>query len=286
MLDRWFRPRDAVAVRLEGGLGNQMFQYAAGRAVAARLGCRLVLDTTGLHAKGLRTFRPLGLHRFRIEAEVDTLPRRALRACTPVREPSHTHAAGLLEAVQPGARLQGYWQSERYFVHERAALRREFALREPPDAVTQALAARIGAEAQATSVHVRRGDYVSDPHAAAFHGQCSLDYYRAALQRLRQRHGALRLFVFSDDPAWVRQHFPFEGPDGEAEVVEPRPEAPELDLWLMSLCRHHVLANSSFSWWGAWLAPREGQRLAPARWFAEAAGLDDRDMVPPGWERL
>jgi Glycosyl transferase family 11 len=283
VLERWFRPRDAIAVRLEGGLGNQMFQYAAGRAVASRLGCRLVLDTTGLHAKGLRTFRPFGLHRFRIEAEVDTLPRRALRACTPVPEPSHTHAAGLLEAVQPGSRLQGYWQSERYFVHERAALLREFTLREPLDAAAQALAARIGQAAQATSVHVRRGDYVSDPHAAAFHGQCSLEYYRTALQRLRQRHGALQLFVFSDDPAWVREQFPF---DDEAEVVQPRPEAPEIDIALMSLCRHHVLANSSFSWWGAWLATRVGDRLAPARWFAAAAGLDDRDMVPPGWERL
>lgn len=283
MLERWFRPRDAIAVRLEGGLGNQMFQYAAGHAVASRLGCRLVLDTSGLHAKGLRTFRPLGLHRLCIEAEIDTLPPRALKACTVVAEPAFTHAAGLLESVAVGSRLRGYWQSERYFVHARETLLRHFALREPPGAAAAALAQRIADSADATSLHIRRGDYVSDPATAAFHGQCSLAYYGAALERLRREHPGLHLFVFSDDPAWVQQHFPL---DATAERVQPQADAPEVDLWLMSLCRHHVLANSSFSWWGAWLAPRAGRNIAPARWFAEAAKLDDRDLVPAGWERL
>lgn len=283
MLAKFFRPHDTVAVRLEGGLGNQMFQYAAGRVVASRLGCRLVLDTSGLHAKGLRTFRPFGLHRFRIDAEVDTLSSRQLRACKVVCEPSYTHATGLLESVSVGSRLQGYWQSERYFLSERAALQSQFALRQAPDAATQALATRITTCPDATSVHVRRGDYVSDPQTKARHGHCSLGYYRSALDQLRSNHPSLRVFVFSDDPQWVEQHFPI---NDSTEVIQPQLAAPEVDIWLMSLCQHHVVANSSFSWWGAWLATRTGRKLAPARWYADAEELDDHDLVPPNWQRL
>ena len=282
MFDWLLRPRDAVAVRLEGGLGNQMFQYAAGWTVASRLRCRLVLDTSGLHAKGLRTFRPFGLDAFRIEAEVDTLGRRALRACTPVREPGFRHAEGLLESAGPGSRLQGYWQSERYFVTERAALRRHFTLRQPPDERTLRLAERIRAAPDAASVHFRRGDYVNDLQTARYHGSCSLSYYRDCLQDLRRSHPGLTLFLFSDEPDWVRENVPFDAP---GEIVAGDAGAPARDLWLMSLCRHHVLANSSFSWWGAWLGERAGRTLAPARWFTEAAGLDDRDLVPASWER-
>ncbi len=282
MFDRLFRPEDCVAVRLEGGLGNQMFQYAAGWAVAARLGCRLVLDTSGLHAKGLRTVRPFGLGSWRIEAEVDTLGRLALRACTPVRQPAFTYAPGLLESATVGSRLQGYWQSERFFAQHRNALLRHFTLREPPDAAAQALAQRITESADATSLHIRRGDYISDPQTARFHGSCTLDHYRHCLQELRLQHPGLQVFVFSDDPEWVRNNLPS---DAAFEFVQPRLESPAVDLWLMTLCRHHVLANSSFSWWGAWLANREGRKLAPARWFTDLAGLDDRDLVPASWER-
>jgi hypothetical protein len=282
MLERLFRPNDAVAVRLEGGLGNQMFQYAAGWTVASRLGCRLVLDTSGLRARGLRTIRPFGLHRWCIEAEVDTLSPRALRACAVVQQPAFTYAPGLLDSVAVGSRLQGYWQSERFFAHERSSLLRHFTLRQAPDADVQAVAQGIVDSAESASVHIRRGDYVSDAQTASFHGSCTLDYYRDCMAELRRDHPGLRLFVFSDDPAWVRAHFPV---DPAVVLVQPQPESPEVDLWLMSLCRHHVLANSSFSWWGAWLAQRPGRTLAPARWFTAAAGLDERDLVPASWER-
>jgi len=282
MLGWLLRPRDAIAVRLEGGLGNQMFQYAAGRAVASRLGCRLVLDTSGLRAKGLRTVRPFGLHAWCIDAEVDTLSRAALSACKAVRQPVFTYAPGLLESVIVGSRLKGYWQSERFFAAQRSTLLRNFSPRQPPAAAVSALACRITEAPDAASVHVRRGDYVSDPEAARFHGTCSLDYYRGCLRELRCRHPALSVFVFSDDPQWARDHFPR---DSSVEFVEPHLESPAIDLWLMSLCRHHVVANSSFSWWGAWLATRAGAKLAPARWFTDAAGLDDRDLVPAAWER-
>lgn len=282
MFDRLFQPEDAVAVRLEGGLGNQMFQYAAGWAVASRLGCRLVLDTSKLQARGLRTVRPFGLNGLCIEAEVDTLGYFALRACTVVRQPAFTYAPGLLKSVTVGSRLQGYWQSERFFAAQREALLRHFKLREEPDAAALALSHRIDAAPDATSVHIRRGDYVSDPESARFHGSCTLDRYRDCLHELRSQHPDLRVFVFSDDPQWVRNNFPA---DSSVEFVQPQLESPAVDLWLMSRCRHHVLANSSFSWWGAWLATRQGRKLAPVRWFTEAAGLDDRDLVPSSWER-
>lgn len=267
---------------LEGGLGNQMFQYAAGWAVAERLGCRLVLDTSGLHAKGLRTFRPFGLDSFRIEAEVDTLGSMALRACSLVRQPGFNHVPGLLESARAGSRLQGYWQSEQFFAACRPTLLQHFQLRQEPDAPTLATARRIGAVQNAVSVHIRRGDYVRDHETARFHGNCALEYYLDCLQALRSQHPDMQVFVFSDDPQWVRENFPA---DPSLEVMQPQMASPAIDLWLMTLCRHHVVANSSFSWWGAWLATREGRKLAPARWFTDIAKLDDGDLVPATWER-
>jgi hypothetical protein len=118
--------------------------------------------------------------------------------------------------------------------------------------------------------------------ANATHGTCSVDYYRDAMGQLP---GNGPVFVFSDDIDWARANLPdvrrlvFVGEGGA-------PRSGLADLWLMTLAQHHLVANSSFSWWGAWLAePGRGTTFAPARWFADTA-LDDADMVPPEWIRV
>lgn len=279
---QWFRPRDAVAVRLEGGLGNQMFQYAAGWVAARCSGCRLVLDGSGLNDPGLRVKRPYGLDAWRIEGELDALGAFALRACVPLRESDAVQPERLRTAPR-GCRLLGYWQSERYFAHERKALLQQFQLAKPPAAYVQHLAAAIAAAPASASVHVRRGDYVHDPVAARVHGGCcGPDYYRRCLDALRMRHPDLTVFAFSDDPAWVASNL--DAPAGTVVVDSAQSSAAE-DIWLMSLCRHHVVANSSFSWWGAWLSRQEGTTFAPRRWYADPS-VPERDVVPANWSRL
>jgi hypothetical protein len=128
---------------------------------------------------------------------------------------------------------------------------------------------------------------VTNPAASAHHGVLAPEYYRRAVERLRQRLDAFSVFVFTDEPSWAREHLdlpaPFEVVDGGA--VRPA----YVDLWLMSQCRHHVIANSSFSWWGAWLGTwPEKVVVAPARWFADGARNTARgaDVVPARWLRV
>ena len=283
-----------IVSRLIGGLGNQMFQYAAGRALALRRGVPFRIDR-----RGFATYRrAFGLDCFRAEladAPADQLPgaaresriHRLLRPLLggPMRvyaEKAFTFDPAVL-SLPDGTYLDGYWQSEQYFADCAAVLREDFTVRHAPSPENQRWLERIGA-CNSVSLHVRRGDYVSDPGAAAVHGTCDLDYYRRAVDIVRQAGGADPvIFVFSDDPDWVAANLqlPFE-----LHLVRNNDAATAYeDLRLMSACRHHVIANSSFSWWGAWLdAAPDKIVVAPRRWF-RADDMDDRDLVPASWVR-
>ena len=180
-----------------------------------------------------------------------------------------------------GAYLDGYWQSERYFAEVAQVARAEFALRRPPDAENQRMLDAIRG-AEAVGIHARRGDYVTDARTRDVHGHAPAEYYAAAVARIRSLVRAPAFFVFSDDPAWAAQHLRVD----PATVIVGHNDAGRdyEDLRLMSACRHHIIANSTFSWWAAWLGERPGQRvIAPRHWFRD--GPDARDLVPARWER-
>lgn len=286
-----------IVVNLIGGLGNQMFQYAAGRALALRRGADLFIDRRGFleykpHSYGLDPFRA------RVEdAPNDALPagrgngfERVLRGfgigkrLPVVREKGFGFQPSLLEQSAP-AYLDGYWQSERYFNDYASVIRDDFTvIREPSPGNAEWLARIKGT--LSVSLHVRRGDYVTNPEANKFHGTCGIDYYERAIRLLHGRLGAdLEFFVFSDDPGWVRNHLRFGG-FAHHFVTDNDAATNYEDLRLMAACRHHIIANSTFSWWGAWLNPLPGKLVvAPARWF-RSGDLDDRDLVPQGWLRI
>lgn len=287
-----------IIVRLIGGLGNQMFQYAAGRALADRLGLALQLDTSGFEHYGLRRYE---LDRFAIRAEPATRAGLEVFGVVPRAPTLLNRIAGRLglrrsgavfreasfaydprfESITDAVYLDGYWQSERYFAGIAAALREDFRLRAAPDAGNVNMAAAIDAEASAVSLHVRRGDYVSDPHTAQYHGVCSLDYYRRAVEAVLDRVPDAHFYVFSDDPDWVAANLEVGRPLTLMRINDGNSGMYDLDL--MRRCRHHVIANSSFSWWGAWLNPAPDKLVvAPARWFA-AADHDTRDLLPAAW---
>ena len=179
--------------------------------------------------------------------------------------------------------MEGYWQSYRYFADAADKIRQELTPRDPMEPGNAAVAAEIDA-VEAVSLHVRRGDYVTNAGAAPFHGLCSLDYYRAAVNHVRARVGAPHLFIFSDDHDWARDNLRFDLPT--TYVVANPPDRGFRDMQLMARCRHHITANSSFSWWGAWLNPRHDKIVvAPQAWFADPK-IDTRDLIPQGWTRL
>lgn len=290
-----------IIAHLIGGLGNQMFQYACALSLAHRHRCPLQVDVAGFATYGLRRYAldKLGItapvaaadevrrfrRRARVEAMVPEPVRRLvpLRRHTVLRERSFAFDPRVLE-VRGDVLLEGYWQSERYFADIAAAVRSEFRLEPVTASVHAELEAQIAA-ANAVSIHVRRGDYANDLATRSMYGGCcTADYYARAVAEIVRTVPAPRFFVFSDDPAWVRDNLRLGHP---TTVVEQHgDDADCADLRLMSLCRHHIIANSSFSWWGAWLDPKPGKIVvAPRRWF-ETDSIDTRDLIPQAWVRV
>ncbi len=285
-----------IVSRLIGGLGNQMFQYAVGRALAERRGVPFRIDRRAFsdyktHAFGMCCFQASlsdapenHLPRAPSESRLQRLLRRFLPAPLSIyTERAFTFDEQVL-SLPDNTYLDGYWQSEKYFNDFADVIRADFTVRHPPSAANQRWLEQIAAT-HSVSLHVRRGDYVSTPSSAAFHGTCGLDYYERAIAYLRERTGLeLVVYVFSDDPDWVAANLKL--PCAMHLVSDNDAATNYEDLRLMTACRHHVIANSSFSWWGAWLDGRpDSITVAPAQWFAGSTP-DPRDLLPQRWVRL
>jgi hypothetical protein len=174
--------------------------------------------------------------------------------------------------------MMGYWQSERYFLEQQKSIREDFRFRQAFAGFNAALAAEMSSS-PSVSVHLRRGDYLSDQIMDV----CSLDYYRAAAKYIEESIGRPTYYVFSDDTDWVRSHVDFL--PGATFIDHNKGLDSHKDMQLMSRCKHHIIANSSFSWWGAWLNPSPHKIVvAPSTWFRH--GRDDSDHVPSQWIRL
>jgi hypothetical protein len=274
--------RRTVASALAGGLGNQMFQYAAGRALASKLRADLVLDTRLLYAQGEHTPRTYGLDAFNIRAKLDPTIEGMADDFYAVEEGRMAGGWPTKLFLKGDLHLKGHWQSEKFFATIRNDLIKDFSLAHTPRPSVARHAEAIRKSHQPVSVHYRRGDYVTNPIAAKFHGTCPPEYYAESIRRLKDSFGKLDIFVFSDDPDWVRDE---SGLSGNFCLIDSRQSSAAEDIWLMSLCKHHVIANSSFSWWGAWLAPKEGMNFAPATWFLNP-GADSSSLVPSRWHRI
>lgn len=291
-----------VISNIIGGLGNQMFQYAAGRALSLERGQSLRLDVSGF--AGYALHQGFELQRvFDCQAEIATEAdvrdvlgwqfssgiRRVLirpsmavfRRHGFVVEP-HFHYWPEIKHVPQNCYLVGYWQSEKYFRDVATDIRADFIFKSPLANRNAELAGQI-AQVNAVSLHVRRGDYANSPKTAATHGLCPLDYYRAAIQHIAERVDQPYFFIFSDDPFWARENLKIKFP---CQYVDHNQGAESYnDMHLMSMCKHHIIANSSFSWWGAWLNPDpEKIVVAPKKWFAN--GNNVKDLFSQGWVTL
>lgn len=293
---------NTVISQIIGGLGNQMFQYAAGRALSITYGASLLLDVgdfagyrrhqgfelARVFSSPLTLAEPedvravLGWQSSRLARRIMTRPALGfLRNRHFVVEPYFHYWPGIYN-VPPPCYLTGYWQSERYFADVALTIRTDFTFRQPMSSRNLELAVEIGA-VNAVSLHVRRGDYVSDPKTTATNGVCPQAYYEAAIKYIAERVEAPHFFVFSDDTEWVRANLRSQYP---CRYVDHNRGADSYnDMRLMSLCRHHIIANSSFSWWGAWLNSRDDKIVVtPRNWFAN--GGNTQDLLPIGWTAL
>ena len=285
-----------VVVGLSGGLGNQIFQYAAGRSLSFRLGVPLVLDLSWFGGQKERQF---SLSFFSIKAELKTqypwlsprsraLVSRLLRRWSrrilglPVwREPHFHYSENFAKLLEP-VYLEGYWQSERYFLEASELLREDFALVEELPANCEVMLQDIQIH-DSICVHVRRGDYLSNPVAAQTHGTVPIEYYKNGVSEICACLNNPKCYVFSDDPEWARKNLFFNCPMAVVEINGTADA--HLDLMLMASCNHFVIANSSLSWWGAWLGRfHQKQVISPKQWFLSPE-KDTRDLLPDSWLR-
>lgn len=270
-----------VIVKITGGLGNQLFQYATGKALAKKLSCELVLDLSFYPTQTLRKYE---LDKFNIEARIATTKEITLSGggndvvsrlmrkfgLTSVIFPRYIKERESIKYVEKidqcksGAFLDGYWQNPRYFSQIKSELVQDFLPKAPLSAPALAWKTRIEQSSTPVSLHVRRGDYVDNAHTNSVHGTCGLDYYRAAVNKVLETVENPTFYVFSDDIEWCKQNL---GSLGQLVYIDDTQSAID-DLMLMSFCQHHIIANSTFSWWAAWLGD-DGLTIAPENWFSD-----------------
>lgn len=285
-----------IIVELLGGLGNQMFQYAAGLSLAQRHNVPLRIDNSRF--KSYKVW-PYALGSFQVPqdmANANDLARLRVPSIFTRRilqrfwrfsgsrfymEP-HFYYDENFEKLGAETYLSGYFQSEKYFSTYAAELRNRFT---PLEKQENEFTKLLRSAEVPVSLHIRRGDYISNSAAAAVHGLTNMAYYQRAVEIIARLVAPAipTFFIFSDDQDWVRKNITF---CSKVVYVEGQIDRPHNDISLMSMCHHHIIANSSFSWWGAWLNSRPDKTvIAPRQWFTPNGLIskNTRDLCPQGW---
>ncbi len=283
-------PKVMRLIKMTGGLGNQMFIYAFYLQMKKRYP-KVRIDLSDM--MHYHVHYGYELHR------VFGLPHTEFCISQPLKKVAEflffkkiyerKQAPGSMEAFEkkycwPLLYFKGFYQSEHFFADVRDEVRKAFAFDAGKvNARTAALLRRIDGDAHAVSLHVRRGDYLQPRHWAALGSICEPAYYRNALAEMERRMDRPSYYVFSDDTDWARENIPLPG---AIYVDWNQGEESWQDMMLMSRCRHHIICNSTFSWWGAWLDPREDKTvIAPDRWSRHRK-TTATCICPAGWVKV
>jgi hypothetical protein len=258
-----------------GRLGNQMFQYASLRGIARRRGYDFCIPNHNQVTKDPYGF-DLKIELFYPFKMLHVLPHNIKlldRGYAPVAEERYFHFDETLFTMCPDEiSLAGFFQSEKYFKHIEDEIRADFSFK---NEILEPCKEMIGSVGEAISLHVRRTDYLQNPN----HTALDLEYYQKALKHFNDTSTVI---VFSDDPEWCKEQDLFS--DDRFMISESGDQY--VDLCLMSLCKQHIIANSSFSWWGAWLSGSDDV-VAPEKWFGEGnQDKDTKDLIPERWTRI
>ncbi|HBH71687.1 MAG: Glycosyl transferase family 11 [Parcubacteria group bacterium GW2011_GWC1_42_11] len=295
-----------IIAKATGGLGNQLFQYALGRHLAL-----LNNDTLKMEANYyINSSFVYTLGRFNTHQEI-TKEEDYLRAGLPnigdasfygrikrkifriseglkpihkkkfITEPDFTFCPEILN-VRSSCYLSGVWQSEKYFKNIEDTIRKEITLRNEPSSEVKNWIAKTS-ESNSVSIHIRRGDYVDNPRINKFHGVCPIEYYTNAIDCISQSIHNPTFYVFSNDIEWAKNNLRVSYPIFfVSDKIIPDHE----ELIIMSNCKHNIIANSTFSWWGAWLNVNQDKIvIAPQKWFT-GSDTNTKDLIPEAWVRI
>ena len=284
-----------IITEINGGLGNQLFQYAAGLALSNKHNTPLKVNT---NFNSLDTSRSLALTHFNIDvnqadqSEINHLYpssslNRKIQSILPTSRKSFYKEQKFsfqsnFSQLSSSVYLKGYWQSERYFSSIDQIIKEKYIL-DPACYKNASDFIQYLPSHESVSIHVRKGDYLKAPYNA-YYAELNNEYYQKATAFLKQICPNLKVYIFTDDPSWVKQNLdlglPFELASGNAtnSMFE--------DFQAMRSCKYHVIANSSFSWWTAWLSAHPDKKVvAPNHWFKNSQ-QDTVDLIPKSWNIL
>lgn len=287
-----------IIVKIVGGLGNQMFCYAYAKALEQK-GHEVKIDISAFETYKLHGGYQLDKYNIDLISTsneenskfyTNSLVYRVLRKLNIgnsriIKEKSLLFDDRLLD-IEDGCYADGYFQCEKYFKDIREILLKQFNPKDEISRYTQEIASVISNTQNSVSLHIRRGDYVSNNHTNSVHGTCDLKYYDKAISHIKDTlQKSITIFVFSDDIEWTKANLKYEN---SIFIESCKNRIPHEDIYLMSLCHHNIIANSSFSWWGAWLNQNESKIvIAPKRWFADdEMQKQSADIVCESWVRV
>jgi len=287
-----------VIVKIFAGLGNQMFQYAFAKSLQKKgyeVKIDLAFDDTNI-TNPSQIFNSFGIDKYNIDLPVcSKRDRKKFKTNIPkflrkivgykskiIRERGFNYNSSYLNPEDENYMI-GFFQSEKYFKNIRSLLLKEFTIQGDTSNYYKTLAKKITNTNCSCSIHIRRGDYLSDRYVKTHH-VCDLEYFIRAISVVESKYLDVVFFVFSDDINWAQSKFKKEN----LVFIDGDNRYPQEDMHLMSLCKHNILSNSSYSWWGAWLNQNESKEIfIPKKWFKdETLEKQSVDIPCPEWKRV
>lgn len=288
--------KDKLILKLNGGLGNQMFQWALARMLEETTDMDVYLDMSYFSNRYARPFE-LGIFKLEPKLVEDFWTKLRLAIIWRLRailkwekflgltlySESSFNFDNNINRIKADTFIEGFFQSEKYFKSIEEKLRDDFIFIKSPDAENNKLRLDICSK-NSISLHIRRGDYVQKKRYQNVYANCSLDYYKRGVEYIAQKHPEPTLYIFSDDISWVRKNLRL--PYKSIYVSHNSGDKSFEDMRLMASCKHNIIANSSFSWWGAWLNTNPDKIvIAPQKWFNDEK-IVQTDVIPENWVRL
>ncbi len=267
-----------IIARICGGLGNQLFKYAVARNLAEIHKTELKIDLSSYETYDSHKY---SLWAFNIKENI--AHKEEILESNHFKE-KHFHFDPNVLNLSNGTYLYGYWQCEKYFVDIKAIIQLECSVKAPQTDKDKLLSEQM-ALCESVGLHIRRKDYLPNTYADQVQDCCSLDYYYQCIASLSQVVHDPHFFIFSDDIQWARDNLQLTYPTTYVDHNDA--DKNYEDLRLMSLCKHNIIANSSFSWWGAWLNVNPDKKVfAPKKWFNNNARANSKDIIPSAWTKI
>lgn len=266
-----------IIVRIVGGLGNQMFQYAYAKSLQ-QMGFDVEIDISKFKTYKLHGGYHLDTYNIDLKTSgfISTLL-SLTKIKKNIKEKNLLFDENLFN-LSGNEFVKGYFQTEKYFTKIRSILLNQFTIKQELSGSTIEYSKKIKKQINSCSVHIRRGDFISDEKANSVHGTCDLNYYREAINLINEKFNNTYFFVFSDDKSWTKTNLKIDN----ASYIDHK-TIPHEDIYLMSLCKHNITANSSFSWWGAWLNQNDDKIvISPKKWFIDK----ENEVACANWIQL